>query len=179
MATSEKYIKQARSLNSAGLRRLWSQVVAGDTPDWPSGKALEHLILRAFELEGVTVTWPFDVSAGGKTIEQVDGVIYVDGLAVLAECKDYQKPVNFEPTAKLRQQLSRRPPSTMGCCFAKNGFTDEAILLAEKCTPQNVLLWPGEEIEFALRKRIMREGLISKYRHSVEHALPDFKINIS
>jgi len=178
MTASEKYIKQARSLNLAGLRKLWAQIVSGNTAEWPSGKAMEYLILRAFELDGATVVWPFDVSSGGKTIEQIDGVIYVDGLAVLAECKDYKDPVNFGPIAKMHQQLIRRPPSTLGCFFAKNGFTDEAILLAEKHTPQNVLLWHGDEIEFALRKKKMRKGLISKYRHSVEHALPDFKINI-
>jgi hypothetical protein len=142
------------------------------------GKAQEYLILRAFEVEGATVVWPYEVSSGGKTLEQIDGVVYVKGLASLIESKDYSDPINFEPIAKLRQQLSRRPPATLGSCFSKSGFTEEAMLLAERSTPQNVLLWHGDEIKYALSKNWMCKGLVAKYRYSVEKALPDLKIHL-
>jgi len=178
MATEAQNRKVIKKLNRAGLVRLWKQIKKGKTPGWDAGKALEYLVLRAFELDGAKVVWPFDVASGGNTIEQIDGVIYVDGVAALLECKDYKDSVNFEPIAKLRQQLARRPPSTIGCCVSKNGFTPEAMLLAERSSPQNVLLWHGDEIEFGLKKKRMGEGLLAKYRHSVEQAMPDYKINI-
>jgi Restriction endonuclease len=178
MASDRQYVKKIRRYGWGDLRKLWVAISHGNTPGWDSGKALEYLVLRAFELSGTEVVWPYNVSSEGKTIEQIDGVIYLDGLAALMECKDYDKSVNFEPIAKLRQQLARRPPATIGCCFALNGFTEEAVLLAQRNSPQNVLLWHGDEIEFALGKKKLRQGLIAKYRHSVEHALPDFKINI-
>lgn len=177
MATEEDYRRKIKRLDRPGLLKLWHRVKDNDAPAWASGKALEYVVLRGFEIDGAKVVWPFDVSAGENTIEQIDGVVYAEGLAALIECKDHAKSVNFEPIAKLRQQLARRPPATIGCCFAKKGFTSEALLLAERSAPQNVLLWHGDEIEFAIRRMRMRRGLIEKYRHAVERALPDFKIN--
>ncbi len=177
MPTTTENTRRVRALGWVGLKQLWARISRGETDDWGAGKAMEFLILRAFQLDRADVTWPYDVSSDGKAIEQIDGVVYCDGLAVLLESKDYSKAVNFEPIAKLRQQLTRRPPSAIGCCFARSGFTQEAILLAQRNTPQNVLLWYGDEILFSLRKRQIRKGLVAKYRHSVEHALPDFKIN--
>lgn len=178
MAIESVYRTRIRRLNRQGLQRLWKKICVGRTPGWDAGKALEYLILRAFELDGAEITWPFAISVGPDTIEQIDGVVYVDGIAALIECKDYSKPVNFEPIAKLRQQLARRPPAVIGCCIARSGFTMEALLLAERSSPQNVLLWHGDEIEFALRKSRFRKGLLAKYRHSVEYAMPDFKITL-
>lgn len=178
MPTNAEYQHQIRRLQRPALLSLWRQILAGDTPGWAAGRALEYLVLRAFELDGAAVTWPFNVSVGGATVEQIDGVIYADGIASLVECKDSSRPVNFEPLAKLRQQLLRRPPSVIGCCFARSGFTPEAMLLAERSSPQNVLLWQGDEIEFGLKRQRMRSGLLAKFRHSVEHALPDFKIDL-
>ena len=178
MPTEEENANRIRKFARNRLLKLWAQITARDAQDWGSGKALEYLVLRAFQVEGAAVTWPFDVKAEGKTIEQIDGVIFSDSISSLVECKDYAIPVNFEPIAKLKQQLSRRPPGTIGCCFAKNGFTQEALILTERSTPQNVLLWHGDEIEFALRTKCFRRGLIRKYRMCVEKALPDFKINL-
>jgi len=177
MPTEVQYQKTIKKFNRVGLLQLWKQIKNGKTLGWDAGKALEYLVLRAFEIDGATVVWPFNVASGGNTIEQIDGVIYADGIAAIIECKDYKDSVNFEPIAKLRQQLARRPPSTIGCCISKNGFTPEALLLAERASPQNVLLWHGDEIEFGLKKKCVRKGLLAKYRHSVEHAMPDFKIN--
>lgn len=177
MVAQHELRQKIRKLDRAGLKKLWKQMRNGGPAGWDHGKAFEFLVLRAFELEKADVIWPFEVRAGGATLEQIDGVIYVGSLACLIESKDLQGRVNFEPIAKLRQQLSRRPPATVGCCFARNGFTSEAILLTQRSTPQNVLLWDGTELEFAFSRGTMCKGLVAKYRHSVEQALPDLRID--
>ena len=177
MPTRDQYRNRIRTMDYPGLSLLWKQVKQGSTPGWDRGKALEYLVLRGFELGGARVVWPFDVSAPGLLLEQIDGVVYYDGLASLIECKDYSEPVDATPIQKLRQQLARRPYPTVGCCFAKRGFTDEAMFLATLMQPQNILLWYGDEIDYALQKQCMCRGLVAKYQNSVERALPDMKIN--
>ncbi|MDM8551931.1 restriction endonuclease [Desulfobacterales bacterium HSG2] len=83
-------------------------------------------------------------------LEQIDGVVYTEGLAFLVECKDQAENVNIEPVAKLRNQLSRRPPATMGMVFSRSGFTESAVMLEQKTSPQRILLWEGYEIAYAL-----------------------------
>ena len=69
----------------------------------------EHLILRAFELDGATVRWPFEVSFGDSVVEQIDGAVYAGCLSCLVEAKDSTAPVDVAVLAKLRNQLARRP----------------------------------------------------------------------
>lgn len=179
MPTQKEYRRKIASFGHTELKRLWKDISRGRTPGWGAGKALEYLILRAFELEAAEVAWPYYVRVAGSALEEIDGVIYCEGLVALIECKDYSKPVNFEAVAKLRQKLARRPPLVLGCCIARKGFTEEATLLAERSSPQNVLLWRGEDVEFAIEESRMVETLRAKFRHAVEHALPDFSIHLS
>jgi hypothetical protein len=151
------------------LLRLWKSIEANDTPAWKAGKAFEYLVLRAFELEGAEVRWPYRVELGGEEIEQIDGVIYSDGLACLIECKDSVEKTKVEPIAKLRNQLLRRPVATLGIVFSRGGFTEPAQILTRFVAPQTILLWTGGEVEFALRRKSMRQGLLEKYRHCIEN----------
>jgi len=160
------------------LLNLWKSIEEGNTPGWASGRAFEYLILRAFQLEDAEVRWPYSVRINGTEIEQIDGVVYSDGIACLVECKDSSEKVNIEPIAKLRNQLLRRPGAVIGTVFSRGGFTEPAITLAQFVSPQTILLWIGEEIEYALQKRYMRKGLVAKYRYCIEHGLPNYNIRI-
>jgi hypothetical protein len=160
---------------------FWQKIRNGQVgTSWPSGKALEYLILRAFELEGASVTWPYSVrdEDTGKEMEQIDGAVYCDSLPVLIESKDTGKPKNHTAIAKLKQQLTRRPGSAIGAVFARSGFTPEALLLTARSTPQNILLWNGEDIDLALKKGRMRAGLNAKFRKAVERAVPDWALSV-
>jgi len=131
------------------------------------------------------VVWPYTVTIGEltktetqATAEQIDGFIHtVDGLACLVECKDYGKDrVNVAPIAKLRNQLLRRPSVVIGIAFSRNGFTYPASLLARFTAPQIILLWDGDEVEFALQKQWFCKGLTAKYRFCVAKGLPDYHL---
>jgi hypothetical protein len=176
MPTAAQYEEQIRRLRRPGLLALWRQIKAGTPPGWEHGKALEYLVVRAFELEGAAVVYPYEVRDGRLLIEQIDGVVYADQLTCLLESKDLGKPLDHDPLADLRDQLQRRPPSVIGCCASTSGFTLNARRRAVLTAPQRILLWEAPEIEYALSKGKMCRGLYAKYRHCVERAMPDFNI---
>ncbi len=135
-------------------------------------------MLRALELDDARIVWPYPVHFDAELTEQIDGAVYVDGLAVLVESKCYRGPVNFEPIAKLRSQLGRRPASTVGAIFSYGGFTIPALRLSQHLSPQTILLWDGDEVEHALKggKGKMASGLRRKYERAVERGIPDYNL---
>jgi hypothetical protein len=178
MNTGVDYEHKIARYNRARLQRLWKLIEAGRTADdgWAAGKAFEYLALRAFQIEGAEVRWPYQVEMGESVVEQIDGVIYTDGLACLVECKDWMKQADIEPVAKVRNQLLRRPGGTIGIVFSRQGFTAPALTLARFTLPQAILLWSGEEIAFALERQSMRKALLVKYHRCVEEGVPDYNI---
>lgn len=167
---------RARRLSWSGLVALWREINSGEgTPSWPAGKALEYLLLRAFEIDGAKVTWPYEVSLNGID-EQIDGAIHTGELHCLVECKDTADAANVEPLAKLRNQLLRRHSGVVGLVVSRAGFTPPATTLAHYVGPQAILLWSGDELEFALRKKRIVRYLHLKYRQHVEHGMPNYDI---
>ena len=169
-------VARAQSLEAAELRELWQAIQAGTVVDWQPGKALEHLVLRAFELEGAEVTLPYPVSRDGEIVEQIDGALHAEGLHCLIECKDTDAAVNVEPIAKLRNQLLRRHSSVVGCVFSRSGFTQSASTLAQFVGPQLILLWTGQEISYVLERGAFIRALRRKYRVAIEYATPDHDV---
>lgn len=180
-----EYQNRIRNYQWEDLYKLWESVKRQKTPGWDAGKAFEYLILKSFLLEGAEVRWPYSVILNGTEIEQIDGVIYVSNLACLAECKDYnsdqdgkKKNINFDPVAKLRSQLMRRPSSAIAALFSSGGFTEPAITLANFIHPQTILLWTGSEVEYCLERKSFSRSLIKKYRKCVEFGIHDYDITI-
>lgn len=173
MPNSSDYTRRIRLLDWDGLSRHWTDIQAGRTPNWEPGKAFEYLILRAFELDGAEVRWPYVVSLAGRVVEQIDGAVYAANLACLVETKDTANPVDFEAVAKLRQQLLRRPMGALGLLFTRSRFTDAATTLAQFAAPQNILLWTGSDVDAALTRRGITWALEAKYRFCVEEGRPN------
>lgn len=176
----EEYQERMSQFGWGDLEGLWEAIKAGATPDWPKGKALEYLVLRAFQLGGAIVRWPYQVRLGGETegepIEQIDGAVHWAGLHCLVESKDWRKNVNFEPVAKLRSQLLRRPAGTLGVVFSRGGFSPAAIKLAQFTVHEGIMLWSGDEIDYALGRHNIVDGLMVKYRGCVELADPFYNL---
>lgn len=177
MGKADEYVQQIRRYDYRGLVRLFHQLAESETPSgWAKGKAFEHLIIRAFELEGATVTWPFSVRHEGIELEQLDGAVQDDGLFCLLETKHWRSEVNFDAIAKLRAQLSRRPAQSMGAIFSMRGFTRPAKILAQFATPISVILWERGDIEYGLTRRRMRPGLQKKLRHAMESGFAHYDL---
>jgi hypothetical protein len=134
-----EYIRRAEKMKWKDLAALWEQIAEGDTPDWDGGKALEHLVIRAFRLSKLEAEYAYDVPPGGPAIEQIDGLVHLNSCTFLIECKD-KEAVDIEAIAKLRNQLLRRPDTTFGCVFAAQRFTPAALTVADFSVPHRILL---------------------------------------
>lgn len=178
LTTAAQYEAMIQSQQWKDLLSLWESIENRNTPGWDSGRAFEYLVLRAFQLDGAEVKYSYSVRLFGEEVEQVDGVVYCSGLSCLVESKDFADKVNVDiaPIAKLRNQLLRRPASTIGLVFSRTGFTDPARHLSYFSLPQTILLWSGEEIKYALERESICELLLLKYRVCVEDGLPDYDV---
>lgn len=178
MASADWYRTAIQQKSWDDLDQMWEQIIERNTPSWEPGKAFEYFILRAFQLGGAEVVFPYQVRLYGETVEQIDGVVYYETLACLIEAKDFsiQRKVNFEPIAKMRNQLMRRPAPTLGCVFSNSDFTEPALILANYVSPQTILLWQRHEIITSLKKRDFCSGLLVKYKKYIELGIADFNI---
>ena len=176
MPTDAEYRDKITAMDRDQLFDFWKAIESLNTPGWEPGKAFEYCVLRAFELEGGEVTWPYSVKLDEQEVEQIDGVISLGGLFCLVESKQRQPLVNIESIAKLRNQLARRPAAAIGVVFSYSGFTEPARVLARYLAPQTILLWEGGEVRYALHHQLMAYGLRMKFKYAVEHGLPDYNL---
>lgn len=146
----------------ADVERVWRDVKGRAVADWDAGKALEHLVIRAFALSGLRVEYPYEVPFGEQVLEQVDGMVYLGDVPFLIECRD-RSTVDIEVVAKLRSRLERRPPSTMGCVFSSGTFTEPAFVLANFAVPHRITLWSREDIAEGIARRDFARVLRGKY----------------
>lgn len=174
-----EYEAAIQKLGWPELRMLYDDIKArGGTPEWAAGKALEYLVPRMFQLDGATVRWPYETKLSGQVVEQVDGAIVVGGLYCLLECKDEKPPLNIEPIAKMRNQLMRRPASTIGLLFSMSGYTAPAQILANYLGAQTILLWHPEEIGLAVKENRIAPLLEAKFRACVEEGIHDINTTV-
>ena len=179
MPTAQEMIDVIGGHDRDSLVGLYDQISSGDTPPfWADGMAMEHLVLHAFRMEGVEVRWPYRVQMpeSARTMEQIDGVLYVEGLSILVETKDTQEPQNIEPIAKLKSQLDRRPPQTLGLVMSRSGYTVPAITLTQLISGGRIMLWRGDELRYALAGSRLVRSLREKHRHLIEQAMPDLNV---
>ncbi|WP_292834774.1 hypothetical protein [Nostoc sp. JL33] len=67
MTTDAEYQARIISYDWDNLMILWSEIKARNTSNfWDAGKALEYLILRAFQLDGGEVAWPNTVKKNSR-----------------------------------------------------------------------------------------------------------------
>ena len=142
---------------------------------WNDGKLLEYIVLRGFELEREgCVTYPYDVidpdSEYKKPIEQIDGVVHVDELHALVECKDYDHAkIKVEPLTKMRNQLARRHGAVFGMFFSITDLTTPALIQVKYMAPQMIIIWSKEDIDHCLKTGHFIECMKAKYRMAVEY----------
>ena len=172
------YIAMIKRATRTDLLKMLDALEAKQAiPKWPPGRAFEHIVLRGFDIEpDAMVIWPYSVSLDGKVIEQIDGAVYAAGLSCLVETKDYNDPLNIEPVAKLRNQLTRRPSGSIGMVFTMSDFSGPAKSLTRMMNPLSILLWDYEELRQAIDQGTMCRSLRTKYMFAVERGMPDYDI---
>jgi hypothetical protein len=174
--TGKELQLEIRKLDWNDLERLFTKRKDQEIRDeWGEGKFFEYAIIRAFELEGADVRYSYNVpffqlDKDNRIVEQIDGVVYIDGLTAVIESKDYSSKnnVDIEPLAKLQVRLKRRPPQVIGCLFTASDFTWPAQALIETLMPQTILLWNKNDIEHCFKYHCFINGLKLKYKSVVE-----------
>ena len=172
---AREYVARAEKMKWKDLAVLWNEIKSGTVKDWDAGKALEHLVVRGFILSGLEAEYPYDVPPGGKPIEQIDGLVELESLTFLIECKD-KNSVAIEAIAKLINQLLRRPQTTFGCVFTSGEFTPNALLLVD-LVPHRILFWTRIDINVCVKNRDFRKMLNAKYRNLCKYGLSDHSPN--
>lgn len=177
MSRMDENIARVRSYKTHGeLLTLWESIrSANGTVGWDAGLAFEFLVLRAFEIEGGSVEYPFSVKLFDELeVEQIDGMVEFsnEGFNFLVESKDQANKISLAPLAKLRNQLSRRPSNLFGCFFSRSGFTEGAVQLGHFFAPQTILLWDGDDVDFCLRNEYFLQGLKRKFKYAMKEGKP-------
>ncbi|MBB4637987.1 hypothetical protein [Longimicrobium terrae] len=175
--STEQLATEAEEWTHADLIALWRRIQSGERiAGWGRGKVFEYLVIRAFQLEGAVIRWPFQVSYPQRfgTMEQHDGFVYVRDRAFLIESKATAEAPGIEAVAKLRFRLEARPPGTMGLLFSVATFSEPTEVFTQFASPLNVLLWTGKDVDLALRTGRMRSGLEQKLRFANEFGLSNY-----
>ena len=175
--SEQKLIATIRSYNWPKLKKFWTQIKVGNTPEWASGKALEYMLVRAFDLEGAEVVYPYNNEVHSAK-EQFDGYVFVKelGAGFLIECKDWNDKVTFDELAKLHGRLTYRMPSTYGIFLSKTGFTPSAVELMFMMHPHNILLWSYDEIDECFKNQKFMKALKYKYQYAMITADPSIAV---
>jgi hypothetical protein len=170
--------REAASWTRDELLARWEGIKARVPLDgWPDGRAFEYLVIRAFDLEGLIIRWPYVVQYPQRfgTVEQVDGAVYLGERAFLVESKNVQEPLAIDAVAKLRFRLEARPPGTMGLVFSAHEFTTPTEVFTQFATPLNILLWNRYDLDRALVEGTMVEALRRKLEHATEQGMAHFR----
>jgi restriction system protein len=112
----------------------------GMTDPQKRGKFLEGVLNRFFALNGILIREAFTlVSDGHGIVEQIDGVIEIDGVRYLVEMKWWQKPLGAPEVAPHLVRVYGRGHAG-GLIISNSGFTDAAIQSCKEALAQKVII---------------------------------------
>jgi len=150
---------------SAAVRKALAALFSEKNPQ-ERGKKLEGVLNRLFELHGVLVREAFQRvgDSGEGVIEQIDGVVSLDGAIYLVEMKWWDKPLG---TGEVSQHLVRvfTRNCARGILISYSGYTDPAIhtckealakMVVALCTLQELvrLVEQDEDLKELLREKV-------------------------
>ena len=134
------------------------------------GKQLEDVLNRLFGTAGISVREAFIRVAptGQGIIEQIDGVIELDGEIYLVEMKWWEKPLG---TGEVSQHLVRvfTRHCARGLLISYSGFTDPAVMTCKEALARMVVALCGlqEIVQLLERQDDLAEFLRKKVRAAV------------
>lgn len=143
------------------------------------GKQLEGLLNRLFATGGILVREAFTRVAptGEGVVEQIDGVIEMDGEIYLVEMKWWDKPLG---TGEVSQHLVRvfSRHCARGLLISYSGFTDPAIAICRESLSRMVVALCGlqEVVQLLEREDDLVEFLKKKVRAAVIDKNPHHRI---
>jgi hypothetical protein len=139
------------------------------------GRALEHLFGRLFDTAGILVSEPFTMigTEGEGVVEQVDGVVAIDGEYYLVETKWWAKPLGrAEVSEHLVRVFSRG--QARGILISASEYTEPALTVCRESLSRTVVvLCKIEELVKLLEQEAdLKQFLQQKIEAAIVHKNP-------
>lgn len=142
------------------------------------GKKLESVLNRLFEAGGILIREAFTVTgiAGEGIVEQIDGVIEIDGEVYLVEMKWWHEALGVETVAQHLVRVFNRGQAR-GIFISTSGYTEPAVTTCRDSLNRVVIvLCELQEIVTLLeREEDLRSFLKEKIRAAIIHKNPLYK----
>lgn len=140
-----------------------------DTEPQRRGKQLEDVLNRLFRTAGISVREAFvRVEPGEGVVEQIDGVIELDGEIYLVEMKWWEKPLGIgEVSQHLVRVFTRH--CARGLLISYSGYTDPAVTTCKEALGRMVVVLCGlpEVVQLLEREDDLAEFVRKKVRAAV------------
>lgn len=143
------------------------------------GKLLEGVLNRLFAAAGISIREAFQrVSPTGEgVIEQIDGVIELDGEIYLVEMKWWEKPLGIGEVSQHLVRIFTRN-CARGLLISYSGYTDAAISVCREALGKVVMALSGlhEIVQLLERQDDLAEMLRKKVRAAVIDKNPHYAV---
>jgi restriction system protein len=139
------------------------------------GKQLEAVLNRLFAEDGILLKEAFTITGneGEGIIEQIDGVIEIDGEVYLVEMKWWNDPLGVGEVSQLLVRIFNRGQSR-GIFISASGYTDPAITTCRESTSKIVVVLCNlqEFVTLLEREADLKSFLKEKINESIIHKNP-------
>lgn len=139
----QRAIAEQRQQADATLADIKRDLFAlfGEKNSQRRGKALEGVLNRLFEFYNILVREAFTQvgSQGEGVIEQVDGVVEIDGETYLVEMKWWKKPLGRGEISEHLVRIYHRSQAR-GIFISAEGYTDPAITVCREALQKTVVV---------------------------------------
>ncbi len=143
------------------------------------GKALEGVLNRLFEASGIFICDAFTLvgSQGEGIIEQIDGVVKIDGQLYLVEMKWWNEPLGVDVVAQHLVRLFSRGQAH-GIFISNSGYTEPAIVMCKDALQSKVvILCALREFVFLLeQEKPLEDFFKAKIRVAIAEKKPFYEI---
>jgi hypothetical protein len=145
----------------------------GETDPWKRGRALEGVLNRLFALDGIAVKEAFHLTgdAGEGIVEQIDGVIAIDGELYLVEMKWHTDRIGVAEISPHLVRLMARSEAR-GIFISASGFGDPTVAQTKEFLQHKVcVLCELEEIVRLLERP--EKSIAAHFREKVHAAIAE------
>jgi restriction endonuclease Mrr len=168
--------EQRRRAERQALRSRLASLSSMENPQ-QRGLAFEKLLNDLFALDGFLVRESFTLKHGDQgVVEQIDGLIELDGQSYLVEAKWWGKPLGTRDTAQHLVRVHNRA-DVRGLFISTSGFTPGAIKqYADALATKVVVLAETPELLFLLEQEgNLADWLRAKSRAATVDRVPLFR----
>lgn len=171
-------IREKQAQTNAIKNDLYSLFGMSDDQSQRRGKLLEGILNRLFEADNILVREAFELvgDEGEGIVEQIDGVVEIDGYIYLVEMKWWKKPLGTAEVSPHLVKIFNRGHAG-GILISKSGYTEPAITTCKEALTQKiVVLCELEELVLLLEKHDgLKDFLKKKINVAIMDKIPLFK----